>query len=77
MPTPVSRTRSTASLPSRRSSTSMRPPPGVYFSALPTKLETFCSTLASSARTQTGFQYHLTKPVDAIELEQLLARVLA
>ena len=26
---------------------------------------------------EAGFQYHLTKPVDAIELEQLLARVLA
>ena len=54
MPNPVSSTLSTASLPSARSATRIRPPGGVYLTALVTMLVSTCSSRTASPSTQTG-----------------------
>ncbi len=53
MPAPVSSTRSTASPPWLATSTITRPPAGVNFTALPTRLLRICSSRVSSASIHT------------------------
>ena len=54
MPKPVSSTLSTASPPSARSATRIRPPAGVYFTALVRMLVSTCSSRTASPSTHTG-----------------------
>ena len=54
MPTPLSRTRITASSPSWLTVIRMSPPVSVYFAALLSRLTTTCSIRAGSASTQIG-----------------------
>ena len=54
MPTPLSRTRITASSPSWLTVIRMSPPVSVYFAALLSRLTTTCSMRAGSASTQIG-----------------------
>ncbi len=56
MPTPVSRIEKTASSRSCVTLTQMVPPPGVNFTALPTRLATICSRRVGSAWTHAGLR---------------------